>query len=377
VSEALPPRFLRGLGLVTAAAAAPLAAPARPPWTFDPLWLLGLALYLALFAGLGGKACRRWSFGPRLAAVLGAGAVGLALAATGSGAFGAVYPVLVAALAGSLLRPAAAYGVVAAQAVALATAWAVVTRAPGRVLLIALVFGALQLFVAYTAIVARSESAARRELEAAHDRLSAARGELALASRDAERLRITRDLHDVMGHHLTALSLTLETAAHAPGAAQAEQVAEAQVLVKRLLRDLRRVVSKLRETPADLGAELRRLAAEAKSPAIHLRLDDGLPAAPPELAGALLACAREAATNAGRHGRAANLWLTLRRQGDAWLLTAEDDGRGAGATKAEGHGLRGLAERLDALGGSLATGPGAKGGFELRARVPAAGGGAR
>lgn len=365
MSAELPARLLRGLGLATAIAAAPLAAPPRAAWAFDPLWLLGLTLYLAIWVGLGGEACRRWSDRLRLAAVGGAGSVGLALADTSSGAFGAVYPVLVAALAGSLLRTAAAYGLVCAQAVALATLYVARAEVPGRALLLALVFGALQLFVAYTAIVARSESAARRQLEAARE-------ELAAASRDAERLRISRDLHDLMGHHLTALSLALETASHAHGEERGEHVAQAQVLVKRLLRDLRRVVSKLREAPADLAAELHRLAADSKGPAVHLRLDDGVPDPASELAPALLACAREAVTNATRHGAAANVWIALRREREAWILEARDDGRASGATAAAtGHGLRGLAERLEALGGTLDAGPRADGGFELRARAPA------
>lgn len=359
------------MGLATAALAAPLAAPpSHVPPSRIVLWAAALGLYLVLFL-LASGVCRRWPTRGRVAVLALLALAALGLAALG-GVFGAVYVVVASALAGSLLPARAAYALVGAQSAALCGAFLAGGAAPPRAALLAFLFASLQLFVVYTATVALAEAEARRSLEEAHRRLAAAQEALAAASRDGERLRIARELHDVLGHHLTALSLTLEAAVHSAGDAKDEALAEAQVLTKRLLRDVRQVVSALRETPTDLVAELQRLAAEAKGPRVHLTAADGFESVTGERARALLAAAREAVTNASRHGAASHVWLDLTRRGGALTLSARDDGRGPAAGARAGHGLLGVGERVSALGGTLRFGAAEAGGFELSAEVPAA-----
>jgi signal transduction histidine kinase len=84
----------------------------------------------------------------------------------------------------------------------------------------------------------------------------------------------------------------------------------------------------------------------------------------------LLRCAQEAITNAARHGGAANLWLTIVAGEDGLRLVARDDGRPGGPVE-PGHGLSGLRERVEALGGRVRWGAAAAGGFELEAWLPA------
>ncbi len=372
MTAAWSPRHLRWLGIGSALLAAILAAPAGAAAPRSWIWLATFGLFLFLFWLAAGEACAAWRPGRRLAALAAASSAGLALVALGGGAFAATFLVLVAAVAGSVLAARSALLLVATQTLALGVAFVMARADPGRAALLALVFGGLQLFVLHTAQVARAESAARRELEETHRNLQIAQERLAAASRDAERLRIARELHDVMGHHLTALSLTLEAASHAAGEAKDGHVVEALVLTKRLLRDVRQVVSALREEPADLAAGLRRLAAEAKGPRVHLALAGDLPAAPGAQAQALLRCGQETVTNAARHGRAANLWIDLSARDAGWLLQARDDGHAEPPASAwPGHGLRGVEERVSELGGRVRWGPAPSGGFEIEAWIPA------
>ena len=237
--------------------------------------------------------------------------------------------------------------------------------APRAALLIAPPWLGFQVLAFFMADLLAREARARRELE----RLQA---QLAASSRLEERLRISHELHDAVGHHLTALRLNLEVAARTAEGRAREPVVAAQGIAQLLITEVRRAVDQLGEPERlDLGSALRALVEEMPRPHIHLSL-------PPSLrigggAGALivLRCAQEIVTNAARHAGAENLWLEI-SEGDGQLeLKARDDGRGATEVRA-GSGLRGLRERLERAGGALtiATSPGA--GFSLRASLPLA-----
>jgi signal transduction histidine kinase len=213
-----------------------------------------------------------------------------------------------------------------------------------------LAFASFEIFALYTSHIARSERRAREEL--------------------AERVRISRELHDVMGHHLAALSLGLEAARHAPESEVQTHVATSQDLTKRLLREVRRVVGQLREEPAlDLAAALTLLAEGIGSPKVHLSLPDGLRLDDPERAHALVRCAQEILTNSMKHAGARNVWLEVVQGPEGVELKARDDGRGA-KTLRTGNGLNGMRERLEALGGRLAVDAAPGRGFQVTAWLP-------
>jgi signal transduction histidine kinase len=189
------------------------------------------------------------------------------------------------------------------------------------------------------------------------------------AGRAEERLRIARDLHDALGHHLTALSLNLEVAAHTIDGDAAPPVRTAQSIAKLLLADVRDVVSALHsDEPIDLAAALRRMAADIPTPRVHLDLPPALHANA-ERSHVVLRCAQEMITNAARHAHARNLWLDVCEHGDGLRIRARDDGAGT-ADSPDGHGLRGMRTRLEELGGtlSISTRPGA--GFVVVVNVP-------
>jgi signal transduction histidine kinase len=132
---------------------------------------------------------------------------------------------------------------------------------------------------------------------------------------------------------------------------------------------VRRVVGRLRAEPSDVTAAFTAVA-RIPRPEVHLDIAEDLEFADPDRAHAVIRCVQECVTNAVRHADADHLYVTVTRSDDAIVVTAVDDGRGAGSL-APGNGLTGMRERVAALGGTVSweTAPGA--GFRLRATVPA------
>ena len=241
--------------------------------------------------------------------------------------------------------------------------------------LTALAYGAFQLFAYGASRLAVRESAARAELAQVHAELLATQGLLADSTRTAERLRISRELHDVLGHHLSALSLQLELARNVEDGRAKEPVAQAQAVAKTLLAELRSVVSTMREDAGlDLAGALHTLVAGIPYPRVHLAVarDLRLEAA---LAHTIFRCVQEALTNAVRHAGAENVYLTVEAKGDTVAVTARDDGRGASEVQV-GHGLSGLRERIEGMGGRFEIETRRGAGLTLRALLPARAGAA-
>jgi signal transduction histidine kinase len=209
------------------------------------------------------------------------------------------------------------------------------------------------------------------ELRKVNSELQATQALLAENTRIAERVRIARELHDLVGHHLTALTLNLEVATHLVQGKALEHVQQAQSLAKLLLVDVREVVSDMREDDkVELAAALRTLVEGVPEPRIHLDLPRELSMTDPVRAQVMLRCAQEMITNSLRHAEAKNLWISLVHDENGVAMIARDDGRGTDAIEV-GNGLKGMTERLRQLGGELniESSPGA--GFSLHAWVPA------
>jgi signal transduction histidine kinase len=226
-------------------------------------------------------------------------------------------------------------------------------------------------FTFATSLVARGQAQAREEQRRLNSELRATRVLLAESSRVNERTRISRELHDLLGHHLTALSINLEVATHLVDGKAREHVLKGQQLAKLLLSDVREVVSQLRQDEAlDLESALQALVAGVPEPKINLEFEPGFRVDDPRRAQILLRSAQETITNAIRHARARTLQLRFHRTADGMLaLDARDDGQGASAWAA-GNGLNGMRERLAKAGGTVdvRTAPGK--GFELSIRLP-------
>ncbi len=227
-------------------------------------------------------------------------------------------------------------------------------------------------FVFITSLVAMQQLQAREEQRRLNAELRATRALLADSARVNERTRISRELHDLLGHHLTALSLNLEVAGHLSEGRVKEHVQQAHTLARLLLTDVREAVSQLREGGAiNLAAALRPLAENVPKLEIAMAVQEPLTVDDPERAHVLLRCAQEAITNAVRHSEAERLWLNAHRDGNLVILQVRDDGRGCEQVT-PGNGLRGLGERLRQHGGKLEIASRRGEGFKLTMTLPVA-----
>jgi len=295
----------------------------------------------------------------------------LAICLASESSLGGVLLLVVAGLVPWMLDRTAAISWVLGQNVLLAI---VISLLPGTTFADASVnaglFLSISLFAFISSFVALGQHTARDELRKVNSELRATQALLAENTRIAERVRISRELHDLVGHHLTALTLNLEVATHLVEGKALEHVQQAHSLAKLLLADVREVVSDMRDDDkVDLAVALMTLVEGVPEPRIHLDLPEEVAMTDPGRAQVLLRCAQEVITNSVRHAEARNLWIRLRPEGDGVELRARDDGRGVD-NFVPGNGLIGMSERLKALGGTLDVITAAGKGFALRATMP-------
>lgn len=287
-----------------------------------------------------------------------------------AGALPILTVIFAAMIAGSWPPWAVALALLAGNGVA----WWILHRVGFSNALISVVLIAcFQLFAALTMHYARSAEAARDRLALVNADLLATRALLADATRDAERLRMARELHDVAGHNLTALRLNLRALAADPALASRGELQTAHAAAARLMDDIRGVVNALRDARGlDIATALQALAAPLPRPRLQLDIDAGVRIDDAAIAETLLRTVQEALTNAARHGDAATLQVRLLRGDDGLHLRIHDDARGhrAQTPLREGNGLTGMRERIAALGGRVAIARDG-GGVRIDAVLPA------
>lgn len=181
-----------------------------------------------------------------------------------------------------------------------------------------------------------------------------------------ERERLARDVHDVVGHSLTVVSVKAELAARLlrddPDRAAAE-LADIQRLARSALADVRGMVAGTRAVT--LAGEVAAARSAYDAAGIEALLPGAVDVVAPERQELFAWALREATTNVLRHSQAHRVVVTL--DGDA--VVVDDDGRGADPTATlGGSGLTGLAERARSAGATLVTGPGSLGGFRVAVR---------
>ena len=215
------------------------------------------------------------------------------------------------------------------------------------------------------------ERAASAALALANAELVASRELLAENSRTAERLRISREIHDALGHHLAALSIQLDVASRRPPDLAMQDVREAHAITRLMLSDVRDVVGTLRrETCADAVALIRPFCRNIGELSIHADMPEGALLVDAARAEALVRCVQEVITNTLKHATARNLWVTLAPVTGGITVRARDDGRGAAAFE-PGAGLTGMRERFAQFGGEVTITTHAGRGFSIQAFVPA------
>jgi signal transduction histidine kinase len=238
-------------------------------------------------------------------------------------------------------------------------------------LFLVLIYGSFEAFAAVSSNARARSEAAAAELRRVNAELLATRALLGESARDTERLRVSRELHDVTGHKLTALNLNLQLLSHDSELASRRELSIAIQLGEELLSDIRAVVSRLRHDDGiDLREALQRLAELFPQPSILINVHDGLRVRNTETAEVLLRAAQEGLTNSVRHAGARNAWVSLRPALEHIELVVEDDGPYGGGHIA-GNGLTGLRERVEALGGKVGIDRSNFGGLRLTVAVPA------
>ena len=253
-----------------------------------------------------------------------------------------VYLVYAASFVGFALEPPVAYKTLGAYLVVIALySWAL--RAPPGYWIPSLVFTAL-----IGAITVRTAEIART-----NEALRLARDEVEGLAKVAERERISRDMHDVLGHTLTAIALKSELAERlvetdVPRAAQ--EIHDVARITREALGELRAAIAGYRSE--GIEAELGRARSALESACLSVECDVEPVSLTPEQEGVLALAIREGVTNVLRHAKEAHTCtLRLRRTESGCTFEIHDDGRAEPTP--EGFGLSGMRERIEALGGSL------------------------
>jgi len=277
-------------------------------------------------------------------------------------------PVLLVIVAAQVGRFSLAFSIplIVAQSIAIAFTF----EKPVGTVPVLLGYIGFQLFGLFTARIINKERIGRLALAEANADLRVATELLEMNSRSAERLRIARDLHDLMGHHLAALSINLEVARHLTDGEARDQVEKSQAVTKLLLADVRDVVSRLREDePIDLSAAVASLREVIPQPSLHVDVAPELCLKDPAVAQIALRAVQEIVTNSVRHSGARNLWLKLMTHDGTLTIDARDDGCGSDVVSL-GNGLRGMRERVEGARGSMEVASMRGRGFEVHVKLP-------
>ena len=276
-----------------------------------------------------------------------------------------IYPVVAAGWLASVRR--ASVAIVAVSLVSGAAGWGVLALPANRIerpLEFALI-GIGSLAVARLLVVNR--------------RLALAQAEIVRLAAADERLRISRDLHDLLGHGLSLISLKAQLAGRllpSDPVRAATEVSDIEGVSRRALEDVRAAVGGYRRVKLD--GELIGARAALEAAGMALDVEDKAGRLPDDVDEAFAWSVREGATNVVRHARARNVVIRTRREAGVVFLEVLDNGiRPAsgpglpGAVAARpGSGLAGLAERAGAVGGRIEAGPRSGGGFRLAVIVP-------
>ena len=194
---------------------------------------------------------------------------------------------------------------------------------------------------------------ANEETQALNRDLVATQSLLSDASRENERTRISRDLHDLLGHHLTALSINLQVTSRLTEGDVKDRVEKCYALSKLLLSDVREVVSSLRGAPVvDLKELLTLAIKDIPKLTIDLDIEDQFTLDDVNIAEVVLRVVQEAMTNSLKHSKAKRVTIKVVQLNKNLCLTFVDNGKGA-VNYRPGNGLLGMMERVKRVNGTL------------------------
>ena len=300
-------------------------------WTVT---LVSLAVFLPCYIGM----FERWRPGGIWYATALA-ALGMATVPFNSGTAG--YLIYAGGSLGFLLKPKNAIRGLAILMAAFALEFWLLKTPIWFAVLMLLIMGAVSLSNVHFSIENRANA-----------KLKLAQQEVEHLAKVAERERIARDLHDVLGHTLSVIVLKSELAAKLfdrdAGRAKTE-IVQVEQIARDALSEVRKAIGGYRA--ASLAEEFARAKETLQTAGVSVRCEVSGSKLAPAQETLLVLVVREAVTNVVRHASARNCQLTLSDAANGWRLLIADDGRG-GAFR-EGNGLRGMRERLEAIGGKM------------------------
>ncbi len=240
------------------------------------------------------------------------------------------------------------------------------------------IFSGMAWLVLPTAAIGLWATAFVRQVAAVAE-LKAAREELARLAVSEERLRFARDLHDLLGHSLSLITLKSELAGRLLPAAPeraATEVRDIEGVARQALSEVREAVAGYRRPSLD--EELKGASEMLEAAGISCRIENEVGVLPSEVDAILAWTVREGTTNVIRHSQAKHCRVLLARDGEEVYAEITDDGEGSqkGNPKTPASGLSGLAERVRTLAGQVEAGSPPDGGFRLRVSLPAGSGAA-
>ena len=318
--------------------------------------LASIVLFLPMYAAVWRGAVRT-----QVAAVVGIFVLGLTLFPFNP--YSNTYVIYAASLSAILALPLAMRVLMLLAMLAAFTLWMNLLRVPATLVLFVAVVTTIIGIAAFTA----NHFQVERERKRAELKLS--QDEVRRIAAFAERERIGRDLHDLLGHTLSLIALKSELAgklALGDGDAAKREVDEIAGIARDALAQVRTAVSGIRS--AVIAAELASAKLLLEADGVMLTSEMDALSMPAEVESTLAMTLREAATNIHRHARARHARVSLRVEGEGVRLQVEDDGCG-GVLRA-GNGISGMRERIDALSGDVAFAAVAPQGTRLTVWVP-------
>lgn len=337
----------------------------------DNDWYLALALHsailvLLLFATNESRA--KYGFGPRRLFILLAYGCVIALEFIHRNSLILIYTVMLSSILVFFVAERWCYGFIAINSVAF-LAIRYFYWDSGLDWRDALLWSTFNIFAMLVTVRMLREQHAREEISLVNQQLQSTQALLTQSAAENERLYMARELHDHVGHQLTALIIQLDIARRSADSAQTEAVEQSYKQAKELLGSIRAVVSSSRHGgDLDLRSALAQLCQNLPRILCQLDYQDTVHITNVSQAQCLLRCCQEAISNSLKHSFASHIHIQLFNQDGKYILAIQDDGRSRGDIEA-GNGLNGMSERCQELGGRFDYSSGSDG-FRIRIELP-------
>lgn len=239
-----------------------------------------------------------------------------------------------------------------------------------QIIFLSIIFLAIHCFTYFLGVLLSKEMRQKQVLDKLNAELKATQNLYEQNVRIEERLYIARELHDSIGHSLTAISTNLQLADKLTDNDAKEPITDAYNVSKYLLKEVRNIVSSLRsDDTIDLQEALFTLISAINYPKIELKIRESLKIKHPQISHTIFRCVQEIITNSVKHSRAKNLKIVISQIDNKIILYAKDNGIGVDKINLS-NGLLGMQERVAQVEGTIDFYSELNKGFETKVIIP-------